>query len=190
MKVKGTVYKLYKDVSNEPKDSMYKRPICIGLASYIGSQMMQRMSFFENKAIVGMCIGAAGTCIGIGFYNICKFKKQKKEFEMSQQRLDVFKTEAKKILDEDVNLDYNNVLMHANFSAFDSFNHYNTLFKDGGVLMETSYNENYNCEYFKLPENECPEYEIVVGNGINLNSAVDKAYSFVPGKNKKKKDNE
>ena len=60
MEQRETVYKLYKDASKTIKNTMYLRPLCMGIGMGAGT-LISYVINSDNKVLFGVCAGVEGS---------------------------------------------------------------------------------------------------------------------------------
>ncbi len=174
MEQRETVYKLYKDASKTIKNTMYLRPLCMGIGTGMGTFVSYVINS-DNKVLLGVCAGVTGALVIKGLCNFSKFKREEKKLKLTKERLQVFQDEAVKILGEDVNLDVDNVLLQDYFCAAPGVSEiYNTIFKNGISIFEVTGLKEHECMCYNFFDEDKKQ------EGIDLSDAVYKAYHIIP----------
>lgn len=82
MERRETVYRLYKDASKTIKNTMYLRPLCMGIGMGAGT-LISYVINSDNKVLLGVCAGVTGALVIKGLCNFSKFKREEKKTKIS-----------------------------------------------------------------------------------------------------------
>lgn len=171
MKKQNKIYKLYNDNINKPTKDLYLKPTLIGVGSAIGTSLAPLFELSDHP-ITYVFGGASILIFSYGLKKALGYKEAKKEYEEQLKLFEIFKTEVKKVLGEDVNLDLSNVLntTKLNFGSLD-FPSIGTAisFKDGTILTEIAGEDFYSCFFHFSEDRE---------DKIELTNVIDKVYSL------------
>jgi hypothetical protein len=177
-----TIYKLYRDIQKEYDFEYPIKVISLGIGTGLGTFAGHYIGPNQRTLILAG-VGATIGFLGNGIYNYLRIHKNKKEQDLSIERFEVFKEEAKKIIGkEDVSLDKDNVYFTIMLPFPEKVDMYSVKYKDDSCLVEKYQNDELlECLYYSDMEKmaECID-------GIDLSPALSKAYEVTPRKHTKK----
>lgn len=169
MKDNKLVYKLYRDLDSKPTKDLFIRPLLLGAGTTIGT-VINNFLINNDKTLNYIFGGAAVGFIGSGILNVYKYAKKQKNYDLSLERFKVFKEEAEKIIDKDIDISNADLMADCYDSEESAFI---VTFKDKSLIIENS-EDDYRCVYY---DSEYDKY-------FDLSSARDVAYSVKKKKNK------